>query len=71
MFQLILHLFKVQLNQEDMELKPPVQSKIQHQYLIGIAKHKKELLTILDLHKALCDEQLKNDHSSQRSAAAA
>ncbi|MDH4468960.1 MAG: chemotaxis protein CheW [Bacteriovoracaceae bacterium] len=49
----------VHLKQEDVDHHPPVQSKIGHEYLLGVAKNKDSLITIVDLFKSLCDEKLK------------
>ncbi|MFZ4402579.1 MAG: chemotaxis protein CheW [Pseudobdellovibrionaceae bacterium] len=42
--------------EDQIELNVPIKSKIQKEYLIGIAKHKEQMLVLVDLLKALSDE---------------
>ncbi len=50
-----VHEFKT----EDIDFKPPVMSRIEQKYLIGVAKREQALISILDLHKLLSEEELK------------
>ncbi|HEY8271132.1 MAG TPA: chemotaxis protein CheW [Pseudobdellovibrionaceae bacterium] len=43
----------------DVDRKPVVMSKVKQEYLAGVAKSKEQLVTILDLHKFLTEEELK------------
>ena len=49
----------MQLKNDELDAKPPIQSNVQQDYLIGVAKTKENLITIIDLHKSLNDSQLK------------
>ena len=49
----------VAFGDSDLERKPPVQSKIDQSYLLGVAKMKEKLVTIIDLNKSLSEENLK------------
>lgn len=48
-----------ELLESDIDRKPPIMSKIRQEYLIGVAKSKEQLITIVDLHKFLTEEELK------------
>ena len=43
----------------NIEIKPPIKSRVEQKYLIGVAKRDEELVTILDLHKLLNEEEYK------------
>jgi len=49
----------IHLKPEDVEKKPPVHAKVNHEYLLGVAKNRDSLITIIDLHKSLSEEKLK------------
>jgi purine-binding chemotaxis protein CheW len=41
-----------------LEKKPPVVTQVEQAYLVGVAKVKEQLVTVVKLHQALCDEKL-------------
>ncbi|MGZ3743740.1 MAG: chemotaxis protein CheW [Pseudobdellovibrionaceae bacterium] len=43
----------------DIDRKPAIMSKVKQEYLAGVAKSKEQLITIVDLHKFLTEEELK------------
>lgn len=45
--------------ESDVDTKPPVMSKVKQEYLVGVAKSKDQLITIIDLHKFLTEEELR------------
>lgn len=47
------------IDDSDLDKEPPVQSKLERGYLLGVAKHKGRLITIIDLLQSLSDEKLK------------
>ncbi|MGZ3771201.1 MAG: chemotaxis protein CheW [Bdellovibrio sp.] len=48
-----------QFHENDIDTKPPILSKVKQEYLVGVAKSKEQLITIVDLHKFLTEEELK------------
>ncbi len=46
---------------EDSEIdkKPPVQAKVAQKYLLGVAKRGSDLVTIIDLHQSLNEEEMR------------
>lgn len=48
-----------EFTEEEIERKPPVQSRVKQDYLLGVAKSKEQLITIVDLHKLLTEVELK------------
>lgn len=44
---------------ETLERKPAIKSKVAQDYLIGVAKNGDDLITVIDLHKSLTDEEFK------------
>ena len=44
--------------EEDIERKPVVQSRIERSYLVGVAKLRENLVVIMDLNKSLSEESL-------------
>lgn len=44
---------------DSLERKPAIKSKIAQDYLIGVAKSGTDLITVIDLHKSLTDEEFK------------
>lgn len=54
------HVESVQEFNDDMlEKRPAVKSKVSHDYLIGVAKRKNDLVTVIDLHKSLTNDEFK------------
>jgi purine-binding chemotaxis protein CheW len=49
----------IEFEPENIEAKPPIKSRVEQKYLIGVAKRKEQLITILDLHKLLNEEEYK------------
>jgi purine-binding chemotaxis protein CheW len=47
------------IEDKDLDLDPPVQSKLGKEYLVGVAKNQNKLITIINLHKSLTDEEFK------------
>lgn len=47
------------LQEEDFDKQPPVKSITNQKYILGVAKNQKHLVTILDLHQLLLEEELK------------
>lgn len=47
------------IEEKELEKKPPVQSRVNKNYMIGVAKNKDRLVTIVDLLRSLADEELK------------
>lgn len=47
------------LQEKDFEKQPPVKSTTNQKYILGVAKNQKHLVTIIDLHKLLLEEELK------------
>jgi purine-binding chemotaxis protein CheW len=45
--------------ENEIEVKPPVQPRMSQDYLLGVAKMKSNLVTLVDLNKLLSDENLK------------
>jgi purine-binding chemotaxis protein CheW len=48
----------VPIPEEELDRKPPVMSKIPTDYLVGIAKHGHQLITIVHLHQLMSNEKL-------------
>ncbi len=48
-----------ELTEENIERKPAIKSKVSQEYLIGVAKRANDLVTVIDLHKSLTDEEYK------------
>jgi purine-binding chemotaxis protein CheW len=49
----------LELKPEDVDYKPPVQSKVDQNYLIGVAKIQERLVSLVDLHKLLNEGEYK------------
>ncbi|OFZ19495.1 MAG: hypothetical protein A2Z20_02910 [Bdellovibrionales bacterium RBG_16_40_8] len=49
----------LQITAEELDKNPPIKSRIARDYLIGVAKIKGDLITIVDLHKSLANDELK------------
>ncbi len=47
------------IEEKDLEKEPPIQSKIDKSFLIGVARNKDRLITIVDIHKSISFEELK------------
>jgi purine-binding chemotaxis protein CheW len=50
----------IEISKNQIELNPPVQSKVNSKHLLGIAKKDQKMITILDIHQSLVDDQLKS-----------
>lgn len=48
----------VGLDDEAIEKNPPIQSKVQQEHLIGVAKYKDQLVTVIDLLKTLSTDKI-------------
>lgn len=48
-----------EFTEQEIDRMPPVQSKVKQEYLMGVARCKDQLITIVDLHKLLADVELK------------
>ena len=49
----------LEISESNMEKEPPIRSKVASSYLMGVAKNKEQLITIIDLQKALTEEEFK------------
>ncbi|MGZ3773349.1 MAG: chemotaxis protein CheW [Pseudobdellovibrionaceae bacterium] len=49
----------LEIAETNIDKKPPIMSKVKQEYLVGVAKSKDQLITIVDLHKFLTEEELK------------
>ncbi|MFN3696538.1 MAG: chemotaxis protein CheW [Pseudobdellovibrio sp.] len=49
----------LEIKSENMEKEPPIRSKVPASYLMGVAKNNDQLITIIDLQKALTEEEFK------------
>ena len=47
----------LELPESDLDRKPAVKAKVDQNYLLGIAKVSEKLITLIDLHKSLTDEE--------------
>ncbi len=47
------------IDDKDLDLDPPVQTKLGKEYLVGVAKNQDKLITIINLHKSLTEEEFK------------
>lgn len=48
-----------EFNESEIEKKPAIQSKMPLDYLLGVAKKQDQLITIVDLHRLMTQEELK------------
>lgn len=47
----------MELPEKDLDRKPAIKAKVDQSYLLGIAKAAEKLITLIDLHKSLTDEE--------------
>lgn len=45
------------IHENQIEKQPPIKSKIPHDYLIGIANHNEQMITVIDLAKCFATEE--------------
>ena len=49
----------VELLEEDIDKRPPIRAQVELKYLKGVSKKNTDLITIIDLHESLADEEFK------------
>lgn len=49
----------IEILENDLEKNPPVKTQIEKTYMIGVAKYKDKLITVIDILKSLSEEHLK------------
>lgn len=59
----------VTIGDQELDRNPPVVTKISHHYLIGIAKIKSKLVTVIQLQQALGDDPITKNNSAQQISA--
>ena len=48
-----------EIQEVDIERKPTIKSKIENEYILGVAKTTSSLITVIDLHKSLVEDEYK------------
>ena len=49
----------IQLTDNDIDRDPPIRTRTSQKYLLGVAKSQEKLITLIDLHQILNDDELK------------